>query len=188
MRAPIHPGEEHILFLRLPSKDSGFWSLCPISGKLDCFVLPSDAAALSLAGVGEFLALTQAARDAPPQLTVLSLRKAAGGVQVELANAGPGMITFSPSRLRPLAEHRGVRFGGSASFAGEDRTGWVTLEQGGKTRGTLVFADLPAGAGDRITLAVANEAVLSPLRCWTGMVISTGFDHLTLTGCLHLTG
>jgi hypothetical protein len=169
-------GQLRLLFLRRGEPAgpvrSPWWSMCPVTGKLDCHLDPREAADLSPAAIGGFLQLLSSARSQPPAFSA-SLRREGDDLIAEVAfvNGGPEPLWFDPARAQVMLVVGGMRRPGSL-LVGDG--GWTLLAPGASVTGTAAFAgaaaeDLSRGA----VVTVANDAVLYPRRSWTGTLSSS---------------
>jgi hypothetical protein len=171
-------GERRLLFLSRdppdPAVDPSWWSLCPVTAKLDCFLDRREEGDLTVVGVEDFLELLSRARSHPPAMeaSIISWLPGKGGlaIRVALVNRDADGMWLDPSRLRAVA------FAGGAMHAGDFEpapgAGWVLLPPQGTVEGTARFPGVaPDGRG--AVLTIHSDAAVFPRRCWTGAVTST---------------
>ncbi len=170
-------GELRLLFLAPlvppPTINASWWNLCPVTGKLDCFLDRREGGELSLSAVEDFLELLSRVRSRPLALTatILSWRPPIEGlaIRVVLLNQGGEGVWLDPARLRVVAADRGVLRTGV--FEPATGPGWTLIPPGGEMAGIArVAAPLPDGRG--VVLTIHSDAALFPRPCWTGTLTS----------------
>lgn len=174
------PGEERLLFLKRgdpvdpTAPGDSLWSLCPVTGKLDCLLDPREAGQVTASAVESFLAVLAAARARPPGLqTVLRSEGPDLVAEVFLVNLGSEGVWFDPARVRALAMVGRARVEGALVVESLPGGGWVQIPPGKKLAGAIRFPGVQVGDSPGVTITLTNDSVLFPRRCWTGTLASS---------------
>jgi len=172
-------GEQRLLFLKRgdpfdpTAPGSSLWSLCPVTGKLDCLVDRRDAGEVTPASVAAYLDALGEVRSRPPRLQVV-LRKDGADLlaEVSLVNDAPEPVWFDPARVRPLAMVGSRRTEGRLVADLREGAGWMMIPGRGKIAGAIRFPQAGGVESFGVVITLANDAVLYPRRCWTGTIAS----------------